>query len=73
MPAEQMGRWIGVNRLFKMVASGVLALTAGVIWDRIGPEYLFLVFLAIDLLIRMPLLVSIPETLHTQFRSNANG
>ncbi len=73
VPPEQMGRWIGVNRLFKMVAGGVLALTAGVIWDRIGPEYLFVVFLAIDLLIRMPLLVSIPETLHTQFRLTSDG
>ena len=73
VPPEQMGRWIGVNRLFKMVASGILALTAGVIWDRIGPQYIFLTFLSIDLLIRMPLLISIPETLHKQFQSTTGG
>ncbi len=73
VPPEQMGRWIGVNRLFKMVVSGILALTAGVIWDRIGPQYIFLAFLSIDVLIRMPLLVSIPETLHRHFQSNADG
>jgi MFS family permease len=72
VPPEQMGRWIGVNRFFKMVMSGILALTAGVIWDKIGPQYLFLTFLSIDLLIRMPLLISMPETLHAQFKSNAD-
>jgi MFS family permease len=71
VPPEQMGRWLGVNRFFKMVVSGILAVTAGVIWDKIGPEYLFLAFLAIDLLIRMPLLVSMPETLHTHFQSKS--
>jgi MFS family permease len=71
VPPEQMGRWIGLNRLFKMVISGILALMAGVIWDKIGPQYIFLTFLSIDLLIRMPLLVSIPETLHTQFQSKS--
>ena len=72
VPPEQMGRWIGVNRFFKMVASGILAVTAGVIWDKIGPQYLFILFVGIDLLIRMPLLVSMPETLHTQFQSKAD-
>lgn len=69
VPPEQMGRWVGVNRFCKMITSGLLALTAGLIWDRIGPQYLFLIFVGIDLLIRMPLLISIPETLHAQFRS----
>jgi MFS family permease len=73
VPPEQMGRWIGVNRFFKNVMSGTLALMAGVIWDRIGPQYIFLAFMGIDLLIRMPLLISIPETLHTQFRAASDG
>jgi MFS family permease len=73
VPPEQMGRWIGVNRFCKMVMSGVLALTAGIIWDRIGPQYLFLAFLGIDLLIRMPLLVSMPETLHRRFQPGVDG
>jgi Na+/melibiose symporter-like transporter len=73
VPPEQMGRWIGVNRFFKMVMSGILALTAGVIWDKIGPQYIFLTFLSIDILIRMPLLISIPETLQTQFQTQSDG
>ncbi|HSM88812.1 MAG TPA: MFS transporter, partial [Desulfobacterales bacterium] len=40
VPPEQMGRWLGINRLFKMVLSAGMALTAGVIWDKIGPHYI---------------------------------
>ena len=73
VPPEQMGRWLGINRFFKMVLSASLALIAGIIWDKIGPQYIFITFVGIDLLIRMPLLISIPETLHTHFESDANA
>lgn len=73
VPPEQMGRWIGVNRLFKMVLGACLALAAGVIWDRVGPQYIFIFFVAVDLLIRMPLLISIPETLHARFAPKTDG
>jgi MFS family permease len=71
VPPEQMGRWVGINRLFKMVLSALLALSAGIIWDKIGPQYIFILFVGIDLLIRLPLLIGIPETLHSHFKSNA--
>jgi MFS family permease len=69
VPPEQMGRWIGINRFVKMSLAACLALMAGIIWDRLGPQYIFIAFLGIDILIRMPLLISIPETLHTHFKS----
>jgi hypothetical protein len=71
VPAEQMGRWLGINRFFKMVLSASLALMAGVIWDKIGPQYIFVIFVGIDLLIRMPLLIRLEETLHKKPRSDA--
>jgi MFS family permease len=73
VPAEQMGRWLGINRCFRMVLSAILALTAGIIWDQIGPQYIFIIFVGIDLLIRMPLLITIPETLHTHLGSKAGA
>jgi len=73
VPREQMGRWLGINRFFRMVLSAILALTAGIIWDTIGPQYIFLTFVAVDLLIRMPLLISIPETLHARLESYADA
>jgi len=69
VPAEHMGRWTGVNRFFKMSFSGILALTAGIIWDKFGPQYIFITFIIIELLIRLPLLISIPETLNKRFKS----
>ncbi len=67
VPPEQMGRWIGINRFFRMILSACLALISGIIWDRVGPQYVFIIFVSIDLIIRMPLLISIPETLHSHF------
>jgi MFS family permease len=69
VPADHMGRWIGINRFFKMGFSGILALTAGIIWDKFGPQYIFITFISIELLIRLPLLISIPETLNKRFKS----
>jgi len=73
VPSEQMGRWVGINRFFNMVLSAIMALFAGVIWDKIGPQYIFILFVGIDLLVRLPLLISIPETLHSHFKPGAEG
>ena len=67
VPAAHMGRWIGIARVVKMLVSASLVLVAGTIWDRVGPEYVFLAFVAIDLGLRLPLLVTMPETLGIRF------
>ena len=61
-PAEFMGRWMGINRFFRMTLAAVSAYAAGFIWNTIGPPYLFIAFIGIDLLIRIPLLISVAET-----------
>ncbi len=60
---EYMGRWMGINRFFRMILTAISAYAAGAIWDRIGPAYLFLAYVGVDLLIRIPLLISAPETI----------
>ena len=67
MPASRMGQWIGIARVVKMLVSASLVLVAGLIWDRVGPQYVFLAFVAIDLGVRLPLLVTMPETLGIRF------
>jgi|WetSurMetagenome_2_1015567.scaffolds.fasta_scaffold263160_1 hypothetical protein len=69
VPSEQMGRWVGINRFFNMVLSAIMALSAGIIWDRIGPQYIFILFVAVDLLVRLPLLIGSPETLHHRLKT----
>jgi MFS family permease len=65
-PASQMGRWIGINRVVRMVLGALMVLVAGLLWDHVGPASVFLVFVAIDLGIRLPLLATMPETLDMQ-------
>jgi len=67
VPPEQMGRWLGITRFFRMFLSAFLAIMGGIIWDRIGPQFVFLAFIAIDLFLRAPLLISMPETLSLRF------
>jgi MFS family permease len=67
VPPEQMGRWLGIARFFRMLLSAFMVLLAGIIWDRIGPQYVFLTFVVLDLALRTPLLISMPETLDMRF------
>ena len=66
VPAHQMGRWLGITRFSRMLLSALMATVAGMMWDKVGPQYLFLGFVAIDLLIRLPLLAGMPETLRSR-------
>lgn len=63
VPPEQMGRWLGIVRFSRMSFNAFLAIIGGIIWDRMGPQYVFIGFIAIDLCLRAPLLVTMPETL----------
>lgn len=62
VPPEQMGRWTGIIRFFRMWFSALMVYLAGLIWDRIGPQYVFVAIMVRDL-IRVPLLIGMPETL----------
>lgn len=66
VPPDQMGRWLGILDFCKMVFSAGSVYLAGVMWDHFGPEYIFLVIIATDVLIRIPLLLGMPETLKLQ-------
>ncbi len=62
---EYMGRWIGVVGFFQMSTAAVVTLLSGIVWDRIGPQYVFLIPIVLDICIRMPLLSRIPESRRT--------
>lgn len=63
VPAEQMGRWLGIARLVKMLANALCTALAGILWDKVSAPSVFLAFIAIDLAVRLPLLIVMPETL----------
>jgi len=61
---DQMGRWIGMLGLFRgFLVSIPGPIIAGMIWNRLGPAYVFLIPIAIDLVMRLPLLATMKETL----------
>jgi len=64
MPQEQMGRWIGVVGLFRGLLSIPAPMVGGLIWEHIGPQYVFIAAIAIDVCLRLPLLALTRETLH---------
>jgi MFS family permease len=62
VPPEQMGRWIGLVRLCQMSFGAITVYLFGRIWDGIGPQYVFVAIMALDL-VRIPVLMGVPETL----------
>jgi len=64
MPKEQMGKWAGIMSLVRGAISVPAPLVGGFIWDHIGPGYLFIAVIIIDAVFRLPLLMTIKETLH---------
>jgi MFS family permease len=64
MPQEQMGRWIGVVSLFRGLLGIPAPMLGGLIWEQIGPQYVFFAVIAIDACLRLPLLALTRETLH---------
>ncbi|MBQ9970263.1 MAG: MFS transporter [Oscillospiraceae bacterium] len=63
VPARIRGRWSGVNSLFGSMVSASMAALAGMFWDNLGPQWVFLIYIGFEMLLRIPLLVSLPETL----------
>ncbi len=66
VPPECLGRWRGLIGLFTGLACIPAPIIGGLIWERLGPEWVFITITAIDLLVRTPLLYSVPETLNNQ-------
>jgi MFS family permease len=67
VPVERMGKWSGVLGLFQGLVTIPVPVIGGLIWRAWGPAYVFVIPLAIDLLLRIPLLTTVPETLGTEY------
>jgi MFS family permease len=63
VPVEQVGKWSGLRGLFRGLVTIPAPVLGGLIWRELGPMYVFLVPLAVDLFLRIPLLTTVPETL----------
>ena len=63
VPVEQMGRWSGLLGLFRGLVTIPAPILGGLVWKGLGPAYVFVIPIAVDLLLKIPLLTTIPETL----------
>ncbi len=66
VPLQRMGRWSGILGVFAGLVTIPAPLIAGLIWRHVGPAYVFVIPLVLDLALRLPLLRTIPETLWRQ-------
>ena len=69
VPPDQMGKWTGVLGLCRMMVGAIMVYLSGLIWDSIGPQYVFWFILCLYM-IRIPLLFGMPETLTLRLESN---
>ena len=71
IPGWVRGRWSGVLSFTGAIVSATMAALSGIIYDNIGANWVFIIYIAAELLIRLPLLVSMPETLTYKVKEEA--
>ena len=64
VPGWARGRWSGSNGMVGSLVASVFAYAAGIIYDGIGPQWLFIIYIVAEVAIRLPLLWTLPETLN---------
>jgi MFS family permease len=64
VPRDCIGRWRGLIGLCLGLAAIPGPIVGGLIWERLGPMWVFIIPIFVELFIRMPLLYTVPETLH---------
>lgn len=64
VPRECIGRWRGLIGLCTGLVSIPAPIIGGFIWECIGPEWVFLLPVFIDIFLRIPILYTLPETLN---------
>lgn len=63
VPRAIMGRWQGTVRFFSSMFGALLAAISGFVYDGLGGQWVFIIYIACELCIRIPILLTMPETL----------
>ncbi|MCK4439165.1 MFS transporter [Candidatus Bathyarchaeota archaeon] len=64
VPRKFIGRWRGIIGLCTGLITIPAPIIGGLVWEHLGPEWVFIIPVFIDILIRLPILSTIPETLN---------
>jgi MFS family permease len=60
MPKDILGSWFGLNGLFRGLVSMTSPILGGILWNSLGPEYVFY-FLAATQVLKLGILATVPE------------
>ena len=63
VPSDCIGRWRGLIGLCTGLLTIPAPIIGGYIWETLGPEWVFIIPVVIDLFVRVPVIYSVPETL----------
>ena len=66
VPIENIGRWRGILGLANGLAAIPAPIIGGIIYQTIGPSYLIIIPVIIDITLRLPILQTIPEKPRSQ-------
>ena len=72
VPREYIGRWRGLIGLCTGLAAITAPVVGGLIWEQMGPQWVFIIAVIIDLFVRVPILYTVPETLRTNLDSDSD-
>jgi MFS family permease len=61
---EERGRWMGVRELLRGIFRIPAPLLGGILYTSVAPQAPFLFHMCIDIFLRIPLLLTMPRTLH---------
>jgi MFS family permease len=64
VPSDCLGRWRGILGFVTGLAAIPAPIIGGYLWERLSPEWVFITITLIDILLRLPILYSVPETLN---------
>jgi len=64
VPKQFIGRWRGIIGLCTGLMTIPAPIIGGLVWEHLGPEWVFIIPVFIDILVRLPILSTVPETLN---------
>jgi len=66
VPASCMGRWKGMIGFVQSLSAMAAPIIGGYLWELIGPKAIFAAVIMVDLVVAVPLVLTLPETLGRQ-------
>ncbi len=63
VPLDTIGRLRGMIGLTEGLASVIAPFLGGLVWETLGPAYVFIIPIVMELFIRVPIMTTLPETL----------